>query len=348
MTELNIERFEELQKYLRENARISPGESPRFTGLPGGVSNRTVLVEPTKGDAFVIKQALPKLRVATEWISDPSRSHREALGLQWLVRLAPSGTITPFLFEDRAHNLVAMQAVPRPHENWKTRLLNGQVETELVGKFGRLLGTIHQCSREFKTELASVFEDRSFFDSLRLDPYYRFTATQNPSAASFFSELISETRLTREALVHGDYSPKNALIHHGCLILLDHEVIHWGDPAFDLGFSMTHFLSKANHLASRRDVFLEAAENYWRSYREVAGDITEADGFERRVVRHTLGCLLARVDGRSPLEYLNAQARDRQRAAVLNLIGSLPIAVVELIERFGRLVKEFLTPEREN
>jgi 5-methylthioribose kinase len=64
--------------------------------LAGGVSNRTVLVERTaSGEGWVVKQALPKLRVATEWLSDPERIHQEALGLRWLSELAPPGAITP-------------------------------------------------------------------------------------------------------------------------------------------------------------------------------------------------------------------------------------------------------------
>src|SRR5690349_9401622 len=120
-----------LLAYLRASGRIGPDETPAIRTLAGGVSNRTVLVErsPAGGlaagsdEAWVIKQALPKLRVKVDWFSDPARVHREALGLRWLERLAPPGTITPLMFEDREHHLIAMEAVPRPHENLKDLLL---------------------------------------------------------------------------------------------------------------------------------------------------------------------------------------------------------------------------------
>ncbi len=337
---LNIEQPDELLHYLRETGRVPPDQTPVITRLPGGVSNRTVLVEPPNAAAFVLKQALAKLRVATDWYSHPDRIHREALGLRWLVQLAPPGTTTPLVFEDKTHHLLAMQAVPRPHENWKSQLLAGRVEAAHVKQFGQILGTIHRRARERREEIAPVFDDRTFFDSLRLEPYYRFTATLRPEAAGFYADLIAETTASRLTLVHGDYSPKNVLVSQDTLVLLDHEVIHFGDPAFDLGFSLTHFLSKAHHLPARRQTFWSAARLFWEAYRQTAGELALSHGFEARVVRHTVACLLARVDGRSPLEYLGETEKNRQRTAVLSLLGNLPTIVPELIERFGWFLRD--------
>ncbi len=306
--------------------------------LAGGISNRTVLVERPTGESWVLKQALEKLRVTVDWFSDPERVHREALGLRWLRELAPPGTITPLVFEDHEHHLLAMEAVPEPHENWKAMLLEGRVTGEHVEQFGRLLGEVHRKSHERRDELVPIFEDRSFFESLRLEPYYGYTATQMLAAADFLRALIDETLACRASLTHGDYSPKNVLVHEGRLVLLDHEVIHFGDPAFDLGFSLTHFLSKAHHLPDRRAAFAEAANRYWWTYLRTVGEAEWVEGLEARAVRHTLGCLLARVAGRSPLEYLDEAERLRQEEAVLALMSRAPATVPELVARFiGRL-----------
>src|SRR5205823_2384351 len=117
---LDIEQPDALAAYLRDTGRIGPDEPVRIRTLAGGVSNKTVLVERPSGEAWVLKQALSKLRVAVDWFSDPARIHREALGLKYLAELAPPGTITPLVFEDAGHHLLAMEAVPQPHENWKT------------------------------------------------------------------------------------------------------------------------------------------------------------------------------------------------------------------------------------
>lgn len=336
---LDIERPGSLADYLKATGRIGEDEEPVVSVLAGGVSNRTVLVERTaKGEAWVVKQALPKLRVATDWFSDPERIHREALGLRWLVELVPPGAITPLVFEDHENHLLAMEAVPRPHENWKFMLLDGRLETDHVEQFGRLLGMMHRGGDERREEAARVFGDRSFFESLRLDPYYGYAAEQVPAAFGFLRALVEETRSRRETLVHGDYSPKNVLVREGRFVLLDHEVIHFGDPAFDLGFSLTHFLSKAHHLPEKRGAFAHAAQLHWSTYREEVSDLSWTNDLEERAVRHTLGCLLARVDGRSPLEYLDEEELARQREAVLALLRDPPVSVPGLVEDFvGRL-----------
>jgi aminoglycoside phosphotransferase (APT) family kinase protein len=134
--------------------------------------------------------------------------------------------------------------------------------------------------------------------------------------------------------VHGDYSPKNVLVHDEKLILLDHEVIHIGDPGFDLGFSMTHLLSKAHHLPGLRGEFADAVERYWQRYWNIVRDGDWAANLEPRAARHTLGCMLARVRGRSPLEYLDKDERDRQAAAIVALMRDPPETVVGLASGF--------------
>src|SRR5690606_13408653 len=212
MLPLDIEQPDELIAYLRRTGRINGQESPRVRVLAGGVSNKTVLVERDGDDGWVLKQALAKLRVKADWFSDPRRVEREALGLRWLEKLAPAGCITPLVFEDREHHLLAMAAVPQPHENWKAMLLRGEVRDEHVEQFGDLLGTVHRTSRAQAAQVEPVFRDQQFFESLRLEPYYLYTAQQTPAAAPFLHTLVADTRRRRLALVQGDYSPKNILV----------------------------------------------------------------------------------------------------------------------------------------
>src|SRR3712207_9220852 len=83
-TNLDIEQPGALLSYLRGTGRIGEEEDPVVHVLAGGISNRTGLVERPTGEAWVLKQALVKLRVPVDWFSDPERVHREALGLRWL------------------------------------------------------------------------------------------------------------------------------------------------------------------------------------------------------------------------------------------------------------------------
>lgn len=335
---MNIEDPNQLTTYLRQRRLITPDEAPEICTLTGGVSNRTVLVSRERKPDLVIKQALEKLRVKTDWFSSPMRIHREAEGMRVLLKLAPQGTIVPIVFEDEAHHLLGMEAVPQPHTNWKEDLLAGKVNMDLIRQFGRFLGHIHSRFDTVSYPDSGMLRDVHFFESLRLTPYYAYTAEQLAQAAPFLTNLIQETLTHQLTLVHGDYSPKNVLIRAGQMVLLDHEVIHIGDPAFDIGFAMTHLLSKAHHIQEHRKVFATAAQVFWTTYDQ---EIYHKDweGLERRAVRHTLACLLARVVGRSPLEYLDAPAREKQQAAVLKLMKTsppdMPTLVTEFIDRIS-------------
>ncbi len=331
---MDVENRDELLSYLRRRGLIGAGEQPRHRVLPGGVSNRTVQITRAGGESWVVKQALAKLRVQVDWFSSPERIHREALGLRWLAVLAPAGSTPGFVYEDEEEHILVMQAVPEPHDNWKSLLLAGQVRDEHIDQFGGLLAALHGHAWERRGEVEPVFAGTEFFESLRLEPYYGFAAAQVPVAAPFLQRLTAGTRLRRLTLVHGDYSPKNVLVHEGRLVLLDHEVMHFGDPAFDLGFSLTHLLSKAHHLPAQRHRFAAAAERYWRTYRAAAGDAPWTQDIEGYAVLHTLGCLLARVAGRSRLEYLDAAEASNQVEAVVALMAAPPTSVPSLIARF--------------
>ncbi len=330
---MDIEDHAALLQYLRDSGRIKPDEQPAFETLTGGVSNRAVRVVNADGrEDWVLKQALGKLRVEVDWFSSPDRIRREAEGLSWLGRIVPD-CVPALIFVDPARYILAMTAVALPHENWKRLLLNGRTSIEHAQSFGRLLARIHKASAQFP-ELEECFRERKFFEELRLEPYYAYTASQAPEARSFLLRLVDDTRLRRHALVHGDYSPKNVLIHNDGLVLLDFEVIHFGDPAFDIGFSLTHFLSKAHYLPARRAAFLDMARAYWQAYLDdLSTPLRET--VKQFAIQHTLACCLARVAGRSPLEYLTERQRARQRQIVLDLLESDINCIPHLIDQFG-------------
>src|SRR6266478_7794494 len=123
--EFDIEEFDALRDYLRERGYAKLGEALALKKLPGGVSNRTVRVTWADGHAWVLKQALEKLRVDVDWFSSPERIGVEAKALRWLNRWAPPGSTPPFICEDRTNHVMAMQAIPDEHENWKSVLLRG-------------------------------------------------------------------------------------------------------------------------------------------------------------------------------------------------------------------------------
>jgi 5-methylthioribose kinase len=338
---IDIENHIQLLDFLVQSGLLEERSQPLCTNLHGGVSNRTVKITFADGTGWVAKQALEKLRVQVDWFSDPKRIHVEAEGLRWLARLIGSAAVPSFVFENHEQHLLIMSAVPDPHQNYKELLLAEPPEPRHAIEFAGLLARLHHNSFTHREELALVFADTSFFENLRLDPYYSYACRQSPDTAPFLFRLIDGTQKRRLTLVHGDYSPKNVLIHNDRLILLDHEVIHFGDPAFDIGFSMAHFLSKAHARHSLRRQFADLAATYWQSYFGQTAEQPWAEDLEAWCVKHTLGCLLARVAGKSILEYLSFTQKAAQRMVVKHLIDEPPATMAALIHQFTSLLSHY-------
>jgi aminoglycoside phosphotransferase (APT) family kinase protein len=268
--------------------------------LPGGVSSIVVRVV-TDREAFVVKQALGQLRVAADWFSRPERSLNEARCGSFLAEIVP-GFVPEIIAVVPDRSAFVMRSAPPGTETWKDRLMRGEVRLTDADMVGRLLGRIHSASAE-RTDAAGSFADRSFFDELRIDPYLRYLAARAPAVAPALEAVITELLTTRTCLVHGDFSPKNLLMApDGSVLLVDHEVAHWGHPAFDVAFVTSHLCLKAIRFRLRAYEYVDAAAAVLDGYAKEARHLGMALGsFTARV---TGALLLARVDGKSPVEYL--------------------------------------------
>jgi 5-methylthioribose kinase len=318
-------------EYLR--SRGIPGEPRTITEMGGGVSNTVLMVE--LGDRrFVLKQSLGKLRVQDDWFSDRARIFRESSAMRWLApRLTPGG-VPEIFFEDRENCLFAMSAAPCEAQTWKSLLMRGEADAAVAEAIGRMLATIVSASwRDAESE--RVFGDQTVFDQLRLDPYYRTTASRHPDLRPHFDRLMNQSSLRRMSLVHGDWSPKNFLVSAGAVMAIDFEVTHFGDPSFDSAFLLNHLLLKSFHRPEWSGEFARSAQRFWDVYR--AGLPPDCDWIEEATLGH-LGCLLlARIDGKSPAEYITDPARrERVRDFARNLILAPPARVADAFEQARR------------
>jgi len=334
---LNIEVIPSLIDYLYQNDWIEDTVKVNASLLKGGVSNRVVLLKFDDGESWVLKQALDKLRVAGDWFSSPKRIFQEAEAMRWFEKYAPTDSVPKLIFEDQSQYILAMEAIHPPFENVKTSLLTGDPSnSKYFFDAGALLGNIHLQASRHSNDIPLLFQDNQFFQTLRIEPYYLKTINAISETDRFLKELISETLEDRFTLVHGDFSPKNLLIKNNALILLDHEVIHFGDGTFDLGFFICHLLSKANHRPDFRTALIAGASSFFEAYKSIFGELGKDREF--RVVRHTIACLLARVCGLSKLEYLTANQRMRQQEVCMEMIQNTPQTINEFMEKINDLL----------
>ena len=304
---------ESLRGYLAERGLVKDPSQLAVRELGGGVSNVVLLVEGPHGQ-WVAKQSLEKLRVEDDWRSSRDRIFREAAAIE-LLRPVLGATLPRLVHINRKKYLYIMTAAPNGSTVWKQLLLDGEISLEIARQAGNLLAkiiTASQANEIFK----ETFSDRTVFDELRVDPYYRTTAMRDADARKAIQRLIDDSWAIRTSLVHGDYSPKNMLVRGDNIFLIDFEVVHWGDPAFDAAFLLNHLMLKAFHRPGCTDRYFEAAREFWKA---LAGCAGEAAGprFEIMTVRHLGGLMLARIDGKSPVEYIqddNTKTRIRRAA----------------------------------
>ena len=98
------------------------------------------------------------------------------------------------------------------------------------------------------------------------------------------------------------------------------ECATWGDPAFDLGFGASHLLLKCRWNPSRADGFLACYDALAAAHLALV-TWESRDALEGRAARWAAACLLARVDGMSPVEYLDDDGRRRTRHVARELLG---------------------------
>lgn len=327
MREITVENA---ASYLKQKGVLN-AESVEVEALGWGVSNLVLRIR-TPLRWYVLKQSRPQLRTRELWRSDPERIFREAQIMQALSHILPTGVVPQVIYVDREDFFMLMEHAPAQAVVWKGELLSGRIELAVADFAGTLLGRLHEQTRGNPIFL-SEFADRHIFWQLRTEPFYLRILERHPDVAPAVKALVERLDCHSEAICHGDFSPKNFLVWperaDGFFTLVDYETACFGDPAMDVGFFLSHLLLKAIRLtwpqtavwhSSGWDAaqlyqgsygrftlwtrqMCELTQRFWRSYRSTAlQTCTPEHEFWSRL--HCAACMLARIDGTSPVDYL--------------------------------------------
>jgi aminoglycoside phosphotransferase (APT) family kinase protein len=299
------------------DAAEAPGER-----LTGGVSSDIWRIDlPDR--SICVKRALATLRVAAEWHAPVERNRYEAAWMQRANAAVP-GAAPALLGQDEFSGALAMEFLaPADHPLWKTQLRDGNADPAFAAHVATSLARIHAATSADPAIAAAFPTDAIFFD-IRLEPYLLATAHAHPDLAPQLAALVADTQRNKRALVHGDVSPKNILAGPRGPVFLDAECAWWGDPAFDVAFCLNHLLLKCLWTPSATSGFLACFDALVRAY--VAGVTWEPPAdLEARAARLLPGLFLARVDGKSPVEYVTEAAdKDRVRRTSRALLRDPP------------------------
>ena len=311
--------------YLSQRGLLT-GEATVDT-LTGGVSCVVLAVSNADVD-LVVKQALPELKTKAKWVADQRRAIVEADAMQVYHSITPDSV--PKLIDcDAAEFTLTMSRLPRSCTNWKIDMLEGRIYPEMGAKLGKVLAAWHNAAA-VSDEIKAKFMEDSLFEQLRVTPFYRAVMDKNPDLQPVISNLINEITTVKITLVHGDFSPKNimATTDHRPIVL-DFEVAHIGNPVFDLAFLLAHLLCKIIRATQpdEKDLLVETAKQFMASYQQTTRLSVAAS-----LPRHIALIALARVEGVSPVNYLDAPAQQRLVALTKSALLDSGMTVTGLLE----------------
>jgi len=323
----------EVVQALRQMAIVGAHTQVVLTPLAGGVSSEIYRVDLPTGPVC-IKRALAKLKVAADWRAPVERNRWEVEWMRVAGAIVPEA-VPAILGEDRATGCFAMAYLaPDTHPVWKDLLQAGNIDVATAAIVGDVLGRIHAATAD-RPDIAARFPTDNIFHAIRLEPYLVATARAHPDLATRFDALVETTRTTKRVLVHGDFSPKNLLLGPAGPVILDAECAWYGDPAFDLAFMLNHLLLKGAWRPQWRARYLDAFSALAEAYLAHVTWEPPAD-CEQRTAALLPGLMLARIDGKSPVEYLTGELqKDAVRKFARALLGE-PVAALDEIARRWR------------
>lgn len=291
-----------LVDYLNEH-RITAERDIEVIPLSGGVSSDISLVRA--GDQeFVVKQALEKLKVKDDWHCDTARNITERNAIDYVARFMPVA-VPRVIHGDSENRLLLLEYLGSGYAPWKSQLLAGQVDDSTGTKVAQILARLHNATWG-NTEAQKKFDTTESFYALRIEPYLVTTGRRHPEVEDLFMAEAERLQTARSALVHGDYSAKNIMVSADRLVVLDWEVAWYGDPAFDLAFLLNLLYLKSLHLRQQSASFLQLIDTIRSTY---SSELKHFDqDLEQRICCLTLMLMLARIDGKSPAEYLTKTA----------------------------------------
>ncbi|HMD64448.1 MAG TPA: aminoglycoside phosphotransferase family protein [Stellaceae bacterium] len=321
-------------EFVARSGLVPDEAAVRFERLPGGVSSDIWLVR-AGSDAFCVKRALPRLRVAADWRAPIERNTKEAAWMKAVAGIMPHA-VPRLLAEDAGAGMFAMEYLPpQSFEGWKAQLQRGDVSPATAAEVGRRLARIH--GRFAKAPAAEAeFATDAIFHAIRLEPYLLATARVHPDRAAALEQIAEVTARTKLTLVHGDVSPKNILIGPEGPVFIDAECAWFGDPAFDVAFCLNHLLLKCLWVPAAASRLIAAFDGLAETYL-AAVDWEPVEQIDRRTAHLLPGLFLARIDGKSPVEYLTDE-RDKNtvRRAARSLLVSPPDRLADIRRVWAR------------
>ena len=281
---------------------LSKSQKYNFKKITDGVSSDIWHVK-TSNNEYCIKRALAKLTVKEDWFAPIERNNFEANYFTNCKSIIPKSFPT-LLGHDKKNFILALEWFDNnKFVVWKKKLLEKSISLKDGKRIGRLLGIVHKYYYKKKKFKKIFLNDKTFY-AIRIEPYLVFTSKFYPELLSYYKSTIAFLTKNQNTVIHGDFSPKNILIGKNYPIILDAETACWGNPIFDLAFLNNHIILKS---ILNKDIFksyLNLSKSFLETYLSHFPIINTKNYLKKFIILQAL-LILARVDGKSPVEYFN-------------------------------------------
>ena len=325
---------DELFAALQRLDLIAEGNRPPLIELSGGISSEIYQLKlPDR--SICIKRALPTLKSDPDWHVPVERSAAEFQWMELANRLVPGSAPQVLGFDEKA-KLLAMEFLdPALYPNWKAQLRDGVIEPSIAHQAATKLAKIHNATAG-DLAIAEQFANDEIFYAIRLEAYFIATGEKLPQIRDEMRELVERTMADKSALVHGDISPKNIMVGPDGPVFIDAECAWYGEPAFDVAFCLTMFLTKSIWRPQWFGRYLECFDQFASSYLDQDKWLTESE-LETRIARLLVAMVLARVSGRSQVEYIvDENTKHRIRDLMVPLVLTDPVGLDDLVSLWRR------------
>jgi len=274
----------------------------QYKKLTGGVSSEVYHVKTYKNN-YCIKRSLKRLLVKKKWIANTNRIKFEYLWLKHCQNILKRNIPNTYEFNNKKKYIVMEYLKTSQYKTLKQLYFNKIININTIRSISKHLYKIHSNSSNYKTKKTFEGNYKNFYD-LRLDPYFNEVGRVYPKYKGYIKKINENYIKHSNTLVHGDFSPKNILVGKNKIIYLDAECCNFGDPVFDLVFFTNHLLIKSIFFKDKSQEFIKL---YISFYKEYLSNLSTKNfnSYIDRIIKMTPIMLLSRVDGKSPVEYIN-------------------------------------------
>jgi len=314
-----------------------------------GVLNYIYKVTSSKRTIF-LKQALEKAihweKIGKDLASIPmDRIKYEEKYIDIIKKFLPKGVEVPVVLNyDEENNILALSDVKKNGILLETNMLNGNFDERVAYNLGKFLGASNKNTLGKKIIVRGTAETdlKNWYLFLNMRTRGILKREEFPDNVKYEIEKLYDLvkdKYTIGVLVNTDYCPKNILERKdGSIGLVDFEqACGVGDPAFDLGFLMGHYLIISVINKDKIEEAIKAMTEILKGYNEEMNSLKDKQ-HDERVIKYAGAVMVYRITGSSPAPWIKPDIMPKiKEIGYYLIVNEFKSSFNEVFEYLGKI-----------